>query len=317
VLCVLLCEGECKRERIPFWLVHMSNKLPHIPWGESTSEAMDSTARKEKKKKKEYVSVIPSTKETAALQRSKGRGTPLNATPVHSELSSQGGSGGGGGRDLEKERKKSTDLQKQISLLADVIKQQTDQIEQMTDRETELEQQLKVMSVTLQDKRALLKQELLESKKQLSQLEEEEEPLSEDEMWELDQMIELAIQAKENSYSPYSKFRVGCILKTQSGEYYKGCNVENASYGLAICAERTAIVKAVSEGHTKFSKIIINSDLQASFCTPCGACRQFMREFGEYEIILTKPDKSYKRTSVLTLLPESFGPDDLDSHAKQ
>ncbi|KAI9204964.1 cytidine deaminase-like protein [Polychytrium aggregatum] len=89
-----------------------------------------------------------------------------------------------------------------------------------------------------------------------------------------------AQQAKAHSYSPYSKFRVGAALLAKSGRIYSGCNVENASYGGCICAERTAFVKAVSEGEREFVAIFISSDLE-DFISPCGMCRQFMVEFGK------------------------------------
>ena len=75
----------------------------------------------------------------------------------------------------------------------------------------------------------------------------------------IQKLVDKAIEAKEHSYSPYSKFRVGCSLLTQDGQIYTGCNVENASYGLAICAERTALVKAVSEGHRSFKAIAVST----------------------------------------------------------
>lgn len=82
-----------------------------------------------------------------------------------------------------------------------------------------------------------------------------------------------SIKAKEHSHSPYSKFRVGAALLTETGEIIDGCNVENASYGLSICAERTALVKAVSMGFKKFPAIAVTADLN-QFVSPCGACRQ-------------------------------------------
>lgn len=94
----------------------------------------------------------------------------------------------------------------------------------------------------------------------------------------LKQLIQKSFEAKEMAYSPYSKFRVGAAILTESGEYITGCNVENASYGLCICAERTAICKAVSEGHHKFKAIAVSSDLEDKFISPCGSCRQFLIE---------------------------------------
>uniref|UniRef100_A0A673HH13 cytidine deaminase n=1 Tax=Sinocyclocheilus rhinocerous TaxID=307959 RepID=A0A673HH13_9TELE len=94
--------------------------------------------------------------------------------------------------------------------------------------------------------------------------------------------------------------------------YYQCCNVENACYSAGLCAERTAISKAVSEGHKSFKAIAIASDLEDRFISPCGACRQFMREFGsQWDVYMSKSDGSYKLMTVEELLPSSFGPDDL------
>ncbi|MEE6482161.1 hypothetical protein FKM82_013163, partial [Ascaphus truei] len=91
-----------------------------------------------------------------------------------------------------------------------------------------------------------------------------------------------------------------------------GCNVENACYTLGICAERTAIQKAVSEGHKEFKAIAVASDVEEQFITPCGACRQVMREFGsDWDIFLTKPSGAYVLKTLHQLLPMSFGPEDL------
>uniref|UniRef100_A0A3Q2ZT88 Cytidine deaminase n=2 Tax=Kryptolebias marmoratus TaxID=37003 RepID=A0A3Q2ZT88_KRYMA len=119
-------------------------------------------------------------------------------------------------------------------------------------------------------------------------------------------------EAKKRSYCPYSKFRVGAALMTSDNSVITGCNVENASSNLGLCAERTAISKAVSEGHKSFKAIAIASDLCDQFISPCGGCRQFMREFGsDWDVYLTKPDSSYIRMTVAELLPASFGPEDL------
>ncbi|XP_035596046.1 cytidine deaminase-like isoform X2 [Oncorhynchus keta] len=118
--------------------------------------------------------------------------------------------------------------------------------------------------------------------------------------------------AKEFAYCPYSKFRVGAALLAHDGTVFTGCNVENASYNLGLCAERTAIAKAVSGGYRSFKAIAIASDLEDQFISPCGGCRQFMREFGDHwSVYLSKPDGSYKEMTVEDLLPVSFGPEDL------
>ncbi|XP_032935569.1 cytidine deaminase isoform X1 [Catharus ustulatus] len=94
--------------------------------------------------------------------------------------------------------------------------------------------------------------------------------------------------------------------------YFPGCNVENACYSLGVCAERTAIQKAISEGHTSFKAMAIASDMGDQFITPCGACRQVMREFGtDWDVYLTKADGTYIVKRLEELLPLSFGPEDL------
>ncbi|KAF7466593.1 cytidine deaminase isoform X1 [Marmota monax] len=119
-------------------------------------------------------------------------------------------------------------------------------------------------------------------------------------------------EAKKSAYCPYSRFPVGAALLTRDGRIFSGCNVENAVYPLGNCAERTAIQKAISEGHKEFKAIVISSNLQDDFISPCGACRQVMREFGtDWAVYMTKPDGTYVVKSVQELLPASFGPDDL------
>ncbi|XP_077312433.1 cytidine deaminase [Lithobates pipiens] len=119
-------------------------------------------------------------------------------------------------------------------------------------------------------------------------------------------------EAKSFAYCPYSKFRVGAALLGKNGKIYRGCNVENACYTLGICAERNAIDRAVAEGCKEFLAIAVSSDVEEEFISPCGACRQVMREFGtELEIFLTKPSGSYLLTSLHQLLPMSFGPENL------
>lgn len=118
-------------------------------------------------------------------------------------------------------------------------------------------------------------------------------------------------EAKDCAYCPYSRFPVGAALLTVGGEIFSGCNVENACYSLGVCAERIAIQKAISEGHTRFRAMAIASDM-SDFITPCGACRQVMREFGtDWDLYLTKPDGTYIVKTLQELLPLSFGPEDL------
>eukprot|EP00093_Oithona_nana_P007895 07895.XXX_372505_382470_1 [CDS] Oithona nana genome sequencing. len=119
-----------------------------------------------------------------------------------------------------------------------------------------------------------------------------------------------SLDARKASYSPYSQFKVGAALLSEDGKLVTGCNVENASYGLAICAERTACVKAVSEGVKTFSAIAISADLTGDFCGPCGACRQFLSEFNpDLPIYLVRvADEQVKITNLDQLLPDSFTP---------
>ncbi|HNU23254.1 MAG TPA: cytidine deaminase [Mesotoga sp.] len=117
-------------------------------------------------------------------------------------------------------------------------------------------------------------------------------------------LIQKAIEAKDRSYSPYSGFPVGAALLTEEGEVFVGTNVENSSYGLSICAERSAIVSAVSQGYRKFRSIAIVSNRKEP-TSPCGACRQFMAEFGNFEVILVG-DGITKRTTSYELLPLHF-----------
>ncbi|KAJ8258102.1 hypothetical protein GJAV_G00193180 [Gymnothorax javanicus] len=125
-------------------------------------------------------------------------------------------------------------------------------------------------------------------------------------------LIHKALQAREFAYCPYSRFPVGAAVQAHDGSIFTGCNVENSCYNLGICAERNAISKAVSEGYQSFKAIAISSDLHEQFISPCGACRQFMREFGDsWVVYLTKPDGSSEEMTVGELLPVSFGPEDL------
>ncbi|XP_044134548.1 cytidine deaminase isoform X1 [Bufo gargarizans] len=125
-------------------------------------------------------------------------------------------------------------------------------------------------------------------------------------------LVQKSHEAKAFAHCPYSRFRVGAALLSQDGRIFLGCNVENACYTLGICAERSAIQTAVTEGAKKFVAIAVASDVEEEFITPCGACRQVMREFGsELQIILTKPSGSYLVKTLQQLLPMSFGPENL------
>lgn len=119
-------------------------------------------------------------------------------------------------------------------------------------------------------------------------------------------LINEARLAKKNSYSPYSNFRVGVALLGKSGIIYKGCNIENSSYSLTICAERTALFKAISEGERSFRAIAIASDAK-NFISPCGACRQVILELaGNIDVVLITGNGKSKVLKMNTLLPHPF-----------
>lgn len=117
-----------------------------------------------------------------------------------------------------------------------------------------------------------------------------------------------AIKAREAAYCQYSNFAVGACLECEDGTLYKGCNVENAVLGLTICAEKTAMVKAISEGHRKFKSIAVIGEQEKSFTTPCGSCRQFLSEFNkEMPVYVTRPTLGKVLvTTVRGLLPYLF-----------
>ena len=127
-------------------------------------------------------------------------------------------------------------------------------------------------------------------------------------------LAELAIEAKNLSYSPYSKFKVGAALLTKSGKIFKGANVENAAYGVTMCAERTAFFSAMMQEEREFEAIAIAGDA-VEYTPPCGSCRQVMLELGgkDLEVILVKPNKETKSFKLSELIPFSFGDDHLKS----
>lgn len=122
---------------------------------------------------------------------------------------------------------------------------------------------------------------------------------------EIQKLMDCAIKARENAYSPYSHFAVGAALLCEDGTLYEGCNIENASYGLTNCAERTSIFKAVSEGHIKFKALAVVADTEGP-CAPCGACRQVMAEFKIPLIIMGNLMGNIKIVTIEELLPFSF-----------
>ena len=129
---------------------------------------------------------------------------------------------------------------------------------------------------------------------------------------EIQKLMDCAIKARENAYSPYSHFAVGAALLCEDGTLFEGCNIENASYGLTNCAERTAIFKAVSEGHTKFKALAVVADTEGP-CAPCGACRQVMAEFKIPLIIMGNLMGNIKIVTMEKLLPFSFSECDVTS----
>lgn len=125
---------------------------------------------------------------------------------------------------------------------------------------------------------------------------------------ELSSVIERTISNKEKAYCPYSKFRVGCVLLTKNKEYIDGVNVENISYGLSICSERSALCSAISQGYkmNDINLLAVTTDRE-EFLTPCGACRQFISEFKEIKnIMIINNSGLIKLTSISELLPFGF-----------
>ena len=127
------------------------------------------------------------------------------------------------------------------------------------------------------------------------------------------QLLASAKQAAERSYSPYSRFAVGAAVLTEEGKVFTGCNVENVSLGGTICAERTALVKAVSEGHKKFKAIAVYCK-KAPGGWPCGICRQFITEFGpDTEVVVEHADGKIESIKIKDLEPHGFGPEALQT----
>lgn len=123
--------------------------------------------------------------------------------------------------------------------------------------------------------------------------------------------MRLADEVRARAHSPYSRIQVGAALRARDGRVFTGCNVENASYGLTLCAERSAIVKAVSEGAREFTAIAITTSLERMMM-PCGACRQVLAEFAPtLRVIVVGHDGGRVETTLAKLLPDAFGPLDL------
>ena len=122
----------------------------------------------------------------------------------------------------------------------------------------------------------------------------------------MDPLAEAALQARENAHAPFSKFKVGAALEDTSGRLHTGCNVENATYGLTVCAERVAVFKAISEGARKFRRIAVAADTDV-LTPPCGACRQILWEFcGDIELILVNLHGATETFRLANLFPRPF-----------
>ena len=127
---------------------------------------------------------------------------------------------------------------------------------------------------------------------------------------DIQKLINRAVVARDKTYSPYSHFGVGAALLCEDESIYEGCNIENASYGLTNCAERTAIFKAVSEGQTKFKALAVVADTEGP-CAPCGACRQVISEFEIPRIIMANLRGDYTVVDLEGLLPFRFRADNM------
>lgn len=134
-----------------------------------------------------------------------------------------------------------------------------------------------------------------------------------EERFDIEKLVEAALEARKRAYTPYSHYTVGAALLTVEGEIYQGGNIENASYGATNCAERTAIFKAVSEGRRNFLAIAIAGGMEGrepvDYAYPCGICRQVMKEFAreDFQIIVAKSASEYRVYGLEELLPHGFG----------
>lgn len=122
----------------------------------------------------------------------------------------------------------------------------------------------------------------------------------------MDALVAAALEVRRNAHAPFSKFQVGAALEDETGRIHTGCNVENATYGLTLCAERVAVFKAISEGARKFRRIAVAADTDV-LTPPCGACRQILWEFcGDIEIILANPRSKTEILQLQDLFPRPF-----------
>jgi cytidine deaminase len=121
-----------------------------------------------------------------------------------------------------------------------------------------------------------------------------------------DLLIRAAVAVRENAHAPFSKFKVGAAVQDESGRIFTGCNVENATYGLTVCAERVAIFKAMSEGARKFTRVAVVADTD-TLTPPCGACRQILWEFcGDVELVMANLQGKSETVRLATLFPRAF-----------
>ncbi len=129
---------------------------------------------------------------------------------------------------------------------------------------------------------------------------------------DLAHIIETAHAASSRAYAPYSDFRVGAAILTEGGAVHAGCNVENASYGLSLCAERNAVAAmALANPDDRKIRLVAVVSKDAAPCFPCGACRQVLHEFGCEEVVVLSASGEQERYSFLDILPHAFGPEDL------
>ncbi len=134
-------------------------------------------------------------------------------------------------------------------------------------------------------------------------------------------LIRMAIAARKFAYTPYSDFKVGAALRAKNGKIFTGCNIENASFTPTVCAERTALFKAVSEGVTEFTDIAIvgarTNEINEQITSPCGVCRQALFEFSgkDLNVILAKTEDDFIEEDLNTLLPYGFGPSNVEGNS--
>lgn len=126
------------------------------------------------------------------------------------------------------------------------------------------------------------------------------------------ELLNLAWFARDRAHAPYSGFKVGAAVECTDGSIYTGCNIENVSYGLTICAERVAISKAISEGKKSFRRLVVVAEGEGPFTMPCGACRQFLAEFGMNVHVIVSNDRTKFAEALLSdILPMAFLPENL------